>query len=203
MQWVLQILQQATDYPCLYQRLLDTHRQVWFSLFWGYWSFLLDPCAHRVLFVPSKSLFSQSCVSSGRVNGNLPWNGLHHNQVCCTQRPCHCGRPLLTCTSAGDTQTQFWVSLCGVSGSWCTQDLFEPSEYLWWVWGLILSEISPRLPSCWGLSFACGCRVFFFFFWRGRGWGLIFSCRRLFSSELQFWSSHRRWVHILLLCHHI
>ena len=97
----------------------------------------------------------------GGVNGNLPWNGLCHNQVCCTQRPCRCGRPLLTCTSAGDTQTQFWVSLCGVSGSWCTQDLFEPSEYLWWVWGLILSEISLHLPSCWGLSFACGCRVFF------------------------------------------
>jgi len=43
--------------------------------------------------------------------------------------------PLLTCTSTGDTQTQFCLSLCGVSGSWCTQGLFEPSECLWWVWG--------------------------------------------------------------------
>ena len=32
---------------------------------WGYCSFLLGPGAHKVLFVPSKSLFPQSCVSSG------------------------------------------------------------------------------------------------------------------------------------------
>ena len=42
-------------------------------------------------------------------------------------------------TSAGDTQTQFWLNLCGVSGSWCTQGLFEPSEHLWQEWGLILN----------------------------------------------------------------
>ena len=46
----------------------------------------------------------------GRVNGDLQ-EGLCHTQVCCTQSPCPCGRPLLTCTSAGDTQTQFWLSL--------------------------------------------------------------------------------------------
>ena len=39
--------------------------QVWVSLLWGHCSFLLGPCAHKVLFVPSKSLFPQSCVSSG------------------------------------------------------------------------------------------------------------------------------------------
>ena len=39
--------------------------QVWVSLLWGHCSFLLDPGAHKVLFVPSKSLFPQSCVSSG------------------------------------------------------------------------------------------------------------------------------------------
>ena len=44
---------------------LDTHGQVWVSLLWGYWSFLLGPGAHKVLFVPFKSLFPQSCVSSG------------------------------------------------------------------------------------------------------------------------------------------
>ena len=58
-------LQQATVDPCLHQRLLDTHRQVWISLLWGHCSFLLGPGAHSVLFVPSKSLFTQSCVSSG------------------------------------------------------------------------------------------------------------------------------------------
>ena len=41
---------------------------------------------------------------------------------CYTQCPQPCSRPLLTCTFTGDTQTLFWLSLCGVSGSWCTQD---------------------------------------------------------------------------------
>ena len=45
--------------------VLDVHRQVWVSLLWGHCSFLLGPGAHKVLFVPSKSLFPQSCVSSG------------------------------------------------------------------------------------------------------------------------------------------
>ena len=74
----------------------------------------------------------------------------------CTQSPCPCSNPLLTRTSTGDTQTQFCLSFCGVSGSWCTQDLFEPSEHLWWEWGLILNANSPLLSSCWGLSFALG-----------------------------------------------
>ena len=54
-----------------------------------------------------------------------------------------------------DTQTQFCLSLCGVSGSWCAQGLFEPSERLWH-WVLILNVISSLLPSCWGFSFALG-----------------------------------------------
>ena len=35
--------------------------------------------------------------------------------------------------------------------------LFEPSEHLSQVWGLILNMISPLLLSCWGFSFALGC----------------------------------------------
>ena len=58
-------LQQATTAPCLCQRLLDTHGQIWVSLLWGHLSFLLGPGVHKVLFVPSTSLFPQSCVSSG------------------------------------------------------------------------------------------------------------------------------------------
>ena len=42
---------------CLSWRLLDSHRQVWPSLFWGNCFFLLGPGAHKVLFVPSKYLF--------------------------------------------------------------------------------------------------------------------------------------------------
>ena len=32
------------------------------------------------------------------------------------------------------------------------QGLFEPSEQLWRLWGLILNATSPLLPSCWGFS---------------------------------------------------
>ena len=58
-------LWQATTDPHLHQRLLDTHGQVWFSLLWGHFSFLLGSGAHKFLFVLSKRLFPQSCVSSG------------------------------------------------------------------------------------------------------------------------------------------
>ena len=115
---------------------------------WGHCSFLLGTGAHKVLFVSSKNLFPQLCVSSklyGGINGNLLQEGLCHTQVCCTQSPCPCDRPLLTHTSAGDTQTQLCLSLCGVSGSCCTQGIFEPSEHLWWVWSLILKAISPTI----------------------------------------------------------
>ena len=46
------------------------------------------------------------------VNGDLLQEGLCQTHVCCTQSPCPCGRPLLTCISTRDTQT-----LKGKSGS--------------------------------------------------------------------------------------
>ena len=49
-----------------------------------------------------------------------------------------------------------------VSGSWSTEGLFEPSECLWWEWGLILNANSPLLPSCCSFFFALGCVVSFF-----------------------------------------
>ena len=104
------------------------------SFLWGHCSFPPGPRTHEVLFVPSKSLFPQSCViPGGSVVGLTATSSerLCHTQVCCTQSPCPCGRTLLTRTSTGDTQTQFGLSLCGVSGSWCAQGLFEPSENLW------------------------------------------------------------------------
>ena len=48
---------EATTNPWLCWRLPDTHGQVCVSLLRGHCSFLLDPGAHKVLFVPSKSLF--------------------------------------------------------------------------------------------------------------------------------------------------
>ena len=92
----------------------------------------------------------------GGVNGDLLQEGLCHTQVCCTQSPFSPGSPLLTHTTKGDTQTQFCLSVCGVSGSWCAQGLFEASEHLWWEWGLILNVNSSLLLSCWGFFFVLG-----------------------------------------------
>ena len=90
------------------------------------------------------------------VNGDLLQEGLCHTQVYCTQSPCPCSSLLLTHTFSGDTQTHFCLSLCGVPGPWCIQCLFEPSECLWFEWGLILNTNLPLLPSCWGLFFDIG-----------------------------------------------
>ena len=136
--------------------------QVWVSLLWAHCSFLLGPGVHKFC------LFSPSAVSPvsckfwwlyGGVKGSLLQEGLCHSQVCCTQSSCPCGSPLLTRTSTGDTKVQLCLSPCGTSGSWCAQGMFEPSECLWWIWGLILKVISPLLPFCWGLFFALECGV--------------------------------------------
>ena len=58
-------LKQATIDPSFLGRLLDTQGQVWVSLLWSHCSFLLGRGARNALFVPSKSLFPQSCVISG------------------------------------------------------------------------------------------------------------------------------------------
>ena len=86
-------------------------------------------------------------------------------QVCCTQSPCPCGKPLVTHASAGDTQTLKGRSgsvSVGSLGPGVHKFLLEPSECLWRIWGLILSAISPLLLSCWGFSFVLGCGVSFF-----------------------------------------
>ena len=107
--------------------------------------------------MPSKSLFPVLCKFwqlYGGVNGDLLQEDLCHTH---SQSPWPCGSPLLTHTSTGDDQTQFCVSLCGVPGSWCTQDWFEPCECLWPERSLILNANSPLLSSCWGFSFALRC----------------------------------------------
>ena len=64
--------------------------------------------------VPSKSLFPQSCVSSGgSMVGLIATSSKRTYAIprsATEQSPG--SRPLLTCTSIGDTQTQFWLSLC-------------------------------------------------------------------------------------------
>ena len=86
-------------------------------------------------------------------------------QVCCTQSSCPCSRPLLTCTPTGDTQTLKGRSgsvSVGSLGPGMYKVLFEPSEHLWRIWGLILTAVLPLLLPCWGLSFALGHGVSFY-----------------------------------------
>jgi len=80
-------------------------------------------------------------------------------QVCCTQGPCPCSRPLLTCASTGDTQTLKGRSgsvSVGSLGPGTYKVLFESPNHLWRVWGLILNAVLPLLLRCWGFSFALG-----------------------------------------------
>ena len=114
---------------------------------------------NKVLLCPPRVYFPVLCKFwqlYGGVNGDFLQEDLCHTH---TQSPCPCSRPLPTRSSTGDAQTQFSLSLCGVSGSWCVQGLFEPSEHLWRERGLILNTNSPLLQSCWGFSFGLGCRV--------------------------------------------
>ena len=102
----------------------------------------------RFCLCPPRVCFPVLCkfwLLSGGVNGDLfkrgfmPYQGLLHP------------KPLPRWQATADPylhrrhSTQFCLSLCRVSGSWCTQSLFEPSRHLWWIWGLILNVISPHV----------------------------------------------------------
>ena len=120
----------ATADPCFCQRLLDTPRQVWVSLWWGHCSFLLGPGVHKLLFVPSKSLLPQSCVSSVIKLHPEPlplWLAAADPYLC--KRLKH---------------RSISVTV-GSLGPGVHKVLFEPSMHLWQVWGLILNVISSLL----------------------------------------------------------
>ena len=106
-------------------------------------------CPPRVYFSVLGKFWQLYCG----VNGDILQEDFCHTH---TQSPSPCGRPLLICTSTGNTPTQFFLSLRVVPGSWCTHSLFEPSEHLWQEQGLILNVNSLLLLFCWGFSFALG-----------------------------------------------
>ena len=110
-------------------------------------------------------LFSGSMVGLMVTSSKRGYATCCVTQVCWMQSPCPCGRPLLTCTSTGDTQTlkgRFGSVSAGSLGPGAHKVLFEPSKYLWRVWDLILNMISPLLPSFWGFSFSLGHGLSFF-----------------------------------------
>ena len=144
-------LWQATVDPCLCQRLLDTHRQVWLSLLWGHSTFLLGPGVHKVLFVPSKSPFPQSCGSavikphwpskSNSLGVLSPFAG---SQV---------GKSLVGPRTFVTVWALFWYSfslVCGLSARWLYGGangnlLQEDLCHMPWLPGLLLPE--PPSPQ--------------------------------------------------------
>ena len=68
------------------------------------------------------------------------------------------------CTRHSNTRRQIWLSLWGSLHPVAHEVLFESSERLWWVWGLILNVILPLLhliaasplPLEVGYLFFCG-----------------------------------------------
>ena len=175
-------LKQAFTNPRLCWRPLDTHGQVWVSLLWSHCSFLLGPGVHKVLFVPYRSLFPQSCVSSGGSIMGLMATSSKRAYVKPTSAaprvPApvegHCWpaspQEILKHSKANLAQSLWdlrctqgfvwalWASLVGIGfDSKC--DFAPPTIFL----GLLLC------PWMWGI-----------FFWHDP----IFSCRWLFNNEL-------------------
>ena len=178
---VLLTLQQATPDPCLRWRLLDTHGQVWVSLLWGHCSFLLGPGAHKVLFVPSKSLFPQSCVSSGSsVVGLMATSS---KRVYAIPRSAALRGPA---PAAGhcwpvppqetNTHRQVCLSLCGVS--WCAQGFDWALQASLAGMGFD-SKCDFVLPTVLLGRLLCPCTCGMFC-----GWDPTFSCQQLFSNDL-------------------
>ena len=131
------------------QRPLGTPGQVWVSLSWGHCPFLLGPGVHKVLFVPSKSLFAQSCVSSG---GSVVTSS---KRACVTPRSTAPRAPAIGAGHSCPVPPQETLTLKGRSGSDSVASpgehkvLLEPSECRWQEWGLVPNVILPLLPSCW------------------------------------------------------
>ena len=77
------------------------------------------------------------------------------------QSPCPCGRPWLTRTSAGDTQTlKSRSGSVPVGSPGAHKVFFEPSKHHWRGWGLSINMILPPVLS-WGFSFAHGSGIIF------------------------------------------
>ena len=80
----------------------------------GHCSFLLGPGAHRVLSVASKSLFPQSCISSGGSMVGLMATS-SNRAYALPRSAAPCSRPLLICTSRRHSDTvlaqSLWVGL--------------------------------------------------------------------------------------------
>ena len=106
----------------LLQRPLDTHGQVWVSLLWVHCSFLLGPGVYKVLFLPSRNLYPQSCVSSGGSMVGLMATSSKRTYAIPKSAAPRAPAPHQSTAQPYllRRQTQFSFSLCGGLCSWCT-----------------------------------------------------------------------------------
>ena len=173
-------LQQATN-PYLHQKLLDTHRQVWLSLLWDHCSFLLGPGAHKVLFVPSKNLFPQSCVSSGSstvglmVTSSKRAYAIPRSAAPRAPAPVagHCWPvPLQEMLRHSSGSVSVGPLVSGVHRVWLSPPSISGRHGVWFqMWFHPSSHFSGASPLLLDMRYI---------FW----WDPTFSCQRLFSSEL-------------------
>ena len=110
----------------------------------------------QTFFQPStcapKSLFPQSCVSSGgSIVGLMVTSSKRAYAIPRSAAPRNPIPVAVHCWPVPPQETLKHSSVSD-SGPWCVQGLFEPSECCWSVWGLILNAIPPLLPPCWGFS---------------------------------------------------
>ena len=114
----------------------------------------------RFCFCPPRVCFPSPVLSSGGSMVGLMVTSSKRAYAIPTS-----AAPRAPASAAGTLQetlkTQFWLSLCGVYGSWCSEGLFEPSERLWWIRGLMINAISLPLSSFLGFPFALGHGVSF------------------------------------------
>ena len=172
--------QQAAVDPCLRWRLLETHRQVWVNLLYGHCSFLLTPAAHKVLFVPSKGLFPQSCGSSV-IKSHLPPKsnslGILSPFARSPGSGAWCGAKNLHKSTR--TSLVLFSPLCG-SLTWRVKDF-------------VLSWLLPSYHLTVASPLSLDLGIF-------SQWVPVPYCLWLFNSYLKFWCScRRRWMYILLL----
>ena len=125
----------------------------------------LGPGALKVLCVPSKSLFPQSCVSSG---GSMVGLMVASSKRAYTIPKSTAPRAPVNLAGHSDpylrrrysnTQRQVWLSLCGVS--WCAQGFVGALQASLVGMGFDSNAILLLLPSFLGFSFALGPGVSF------------------------------------------
>ena len=132
-------------------------------------SLLLSPGSWRTqsfVCALQRSVFPVPCkfwLLYGGVNGGFLQEALCYTQVCCTQSPCLCGRPLLEerleHSKAGLPQSLWSLLVCTKFCFDSKPDFTPPTIFL-------------------GFSFVLGHGVSFFW------WDSTLSCQQLFSSEL-------------------